>query len=144
MIPPDDALKLFLSTFMGNNFGAAFQMFTKLTQDKCLEHTLNLLKQRNPEAVEVSGIGIKEVHIMFKTNEQSLVHTFWKAFYFSSGSQELYQFGHYTVASTVGNTAIVHAEIVYPNGQKGEVDLTMIKEGSAWKYGYIESGMKIS
>jgi hypothetical protein len=81
---------------------------------------------------------------MFRTNEQSLVHTFWKAFYFSSGSQELYQFGSYSVKSNDGSKAIVHADITYPNGQRGEVDLTMIKEGNAWKYGYIESGMKIN
>lgn len=140
---PDEAFKRFLNTFMSNNFGQAFDMFSKKSRDYFLDYTYKLLEKRNKEAVEVSGIGTKEVHMMFRSNEKTLIHTFWKTFYFNSGTQELYQYGQYSVKEMQGNKAIVSVRLQYPNGQTGSVDIQMFKEGSDWKYGYIESGLSL-
>jgi hypothetical protein len=140
---PHESFQKFLSTFMSNQFGMAFTQFSNASKTHFLDYTFNLLKERNPDAIRVSGIGNKEVEMMFKQNEKSLIHSFWKNFYFNSGSQELYQFGAFTTKSISGNQAIVHCELTYPNGQTGEVDITMVKEGNSWKYGYIESGFTL-
>ena len=129
---------------MGNNFGEAYDCFSKATRDYFLEYTYDLLKKRNTEAVEVSGIGLKEVQMMFRMNEKTLVHTFWKTFYFSSGTQELYQFGSYSLRVIEGDKAVIDCVLKYPNGQQGQVDICMVKEGTSWKYGFIESGLKLN
>ncbi|MFN7310728.1 MAG: hypothetical protein ACK5T0_05085 [Vampirovibrionales bacterium] len=144
MSTPEDGFKKFLNTFMSNDFGAAFDCFSKESRDFFLAYTYEVLKKRNPEAVEVSGIGLKEVQMMFRMNEKTLVHTFWKTFYFSSGTQELYQFGSYSLKAMQGDKAIVDCVLQYPNGQQGQVDICMVKEGTVWKYGFVESGMTLS
>ncbi|XVJ51635.1 MAG: hypothetical protein HEQ32_05990 [Vampirovibrio sp.] len=144
MASPEEDFKRFLNTFMNNQFGEAFDMFSKETRDYFLKYTFDLLTKRNKEAVETSGIGLKEVHMMFRMNEKTLIHTFWKTFYFSSGTQELYQFGSYALSGIQGDKAAISCRLQYPNGQQGEVDICMVKEGTAWKYGYIESGMKLN
>jgi hypothetical protein len=140
---PHESFQTFLQKFMSNQFGVAFEMFSTQSKTEFLNYTFDLLKQRYPDAIRISGIGLKEVEMMFKQNEKSLIHSFWKNFYFNSGSQELYQFGAFETNGIQGNKATVHCVLTYPNGQEGEVDITMIKEGASWKYGYIESGLTL-
>jgi hypothetical protein len=140
-LAPHEAAKQFFQLFMSNQFGLSFQCFTKKSKQVFCQWAYDHLKKQHPKAVEASGIGLKEVGIMFKNNDPSLIQSFWKHFYFSSGAGELYQFGYFEPETESGNEATARIRLEYPNGQKGKVLLKMFKEGGKWHFGYIESGL---
>lgn len=138
---PHTAVNQFFSLFMGNEFATSFEVLSKHSQDVFINWTLQKLMAKHPVACQESGIGPKEIRLMFKRNDTILVQTFWKHFYFTSGAGELYQFGWFDTSTDQGATATVPVRLEYPNGQRGQVELQAIKEGGIWKFGYIESGL---
>jgi hypothetical protein len=141
-LTPELAAQKFFQLFMSNQFAESYDCFTKKSQLVFIDWAFKHLKAQHPKAVEESGLGPKEVGIMFKRNDQSLVQSFWKHFYFASGAGELYQFGYFELIDTQGNTADVNVRLEYPNGQAGSVKLKMQKERNAWRFAYIESGLE--
>lgn len=140
-LAPHQAVNQFFSLFMSNQFSASFEVFSKHSQQFFIAWTLKKLQEKHPAACEAAQLGEKEIRLMFKRNETQLVQTFWKHFYFTSGAGELYQFGWFDTSEVAGGTASVPVRLEYPNGQRGSVTLTAVKEGSVWKFGYIESGL---
>ncbi|MCS6267437.1 MAG: hypothetical protein H2174_07705 [Vampirovibrio sp.] len=140
-MPPEKAAQQFFQLFMSNQFAPSFECFSKKSQNHFLEWSFNHLKAQHPKAIEASELSTKEVHIMFKRNDPSLIQSFWKHFYFNSGAGEIYQFGYFEPDTITGNEATVAVRLEYPNGQKGSTKLTMVKEGGQWKFGYLESGL---
>jgi hypothetical protein len=138
---PDAAAQQFFQLFMSNQFAACFELFSKASQQVFLDWTLKFIYKQHPQAAEAAQLGPKEIRIMFKKNEAALIQSFWKHFYFQSGAGELYQFGYFHPYQAEGSQANVEVRMEYPNGQKGQVQLIMVKEGGGWKFGYIESGL---
>lgn len=141
-LAPDVVANQFFKTFMANRFNDCFRMFSKKSQDVFLKWTLDYIYSQHPEAAKSAGLTEKEIRIMFSRNDTSLMKSFWKQFYMCSGALEIYRFGYFALAGTQGNQATVAVNLQYPDGRKGQVKLTMVKEGRDWKFAYVESGLK--
>ena len=140
-LTPDVIANQFYKDFMANKFDICFDMFTKASKKKVLEWTLKDIYTRHKEAAEASKLGEKEVQIMFKRNDPSLIKSFWKHFYQASGTLEIFRYGYFSLLENSGKEALVQIKLVYPNGQQAVVKLKMMKEGGKWRYAYFESGM---
>ena len=127
---------------MSNQFNQCFQLFSKTSQDIFLKWTLDDLLARHGDAVKQAKLGPPEVKLMFERNDPSLMKTFWKHFYMNSGALEIYRFGYFNPGPVNGKFGTVHVNLKYPDGRSGSVDLTMLKEGALWKFGYLESGLR--
>jgi hypothetical protein len=141
--PPDIACNNFYKTFMANRFGDCFNMFSKHTQKAALEWTLKDIYARHPEAAKEAQLTTKEIQIMFKRSDPSLLKSFWKHFYQNSGTLEIFRYGYFSLQEKTGNAAIVGVKLVYPNGQQANIKLKMFKEGGQWRFGYLESGLPL-
>lgn len=140
MNTPDVEANQFFKKLMANELPTCFELFSKASQQYFMEWSLKDLFERHPHAAQTAKMTTKEIKLMFKRNEATLVQSFWKRFYFNSGALEIFRFGYFSTESQQGNEAVVLVRLEYPNGQKGEVRIKMLKE-KTWKLAYMESGL---
>lgn len=137
---PEVVANQFYKDFMANKFSDCFDRFTKFSQEKVLDWTLNDIYARHKEAAEAAKLTKKEIRIMFKRNDPSLLKSFWKYFYQRSGTLEIFRYGYFSLLDNDGKKATVQVKLVYPNGQQALVKMQLFKQGS-WKLGYFESNL---
>jgi hypothetical protein len=140
MAGPDAIANHFFKSFMSNQFNVCWSLFSKHSQTTFLDWTLKDIYQRHPQAAEIAELGLPEVRLMFDNNDQSLMKTFWKRFYYNCNAYEIYRFGYFHLEANDGKTAVVRIDMQYPDGRTQELKLTMLNE-RGWKFGYLESGL---
>jgi hypothetical protein len=140
-IPPDQVLNMFFKTLMQNQCHICWNAFSKKSQDDFLAWTVADIANKNPEAVKISGIGPKEIRLMFENNDVSLMKSFWKRFFFQSHANEFFRYGYYTTKEINGNKATVMVTFKYPDGREATLDVQMLNEKGAWRFAYLESGL---
>jgi len=140
-LPPDQATRQFFASLMESQCHVSWGIFSKASQDKFAEWALQELYTRNKDAAENAKLGIKEVKLMFERNDSILLKFFWRRFFFSSGTNELYRLGYFTVDSVKGNKAVIKVTLKYPNGQVQEVGLPMVMERGGWRLAYVEHNL---
>ena len=132
---------MFFKTLMQNQCHFCWNAFSKKSQEEFLTWTMDDLEARTPQAVKISGIGPKEVRLMFENNDVSLMKTFWKRFFFQSHANEFFRFGYYDSKEVNGKKATVLVTFKYPDGREATLDVQMFNEKGTWRFGYIESGL---
>lgn len=140
-LPPDQAARRFYSSLMESQCHVSWSFFSNASQKKFAEWALHDLYRRNAEAAQAAKLGIKEIKLMFERNDSMLLKFFWRRFFFSSGANEIYRLGYFSVDSVKGKKAIVKVTLKYPNGQVREIGLPMVNERGGWKLAYVENNL---
>lgn len=138
---PHKIARHFFASLMQNQCNVSWKLFTKETQDKFLQWTLNDIYTRNRQAAEFADLGITEVRLLFENNDTGIMKSFWKKFFFASNANYLFRFGYFDTAKIDGNKAVVKVVMKFPDGRSATAQLMMLNERGGWKLGYVESGL---
>ncbi len=139
--PPDKVANYFFRSLMHNQCHICWSLFSKRSQDEFLKWTLNDIYERHPEAARQAKIGPAEVKLLFENNDVSLMKTFWKRFFFSSGANEFFRFGYYATVDNTGSQSTVRVLCKFPDGRSTQTDLLLLNERGNWKLGYVEASL---
>lgn len=131
----------FFHLLMQNQCNQCWKIFSKKSQDVFLKWTLKDIYSKNKQAAEYAQLGTSEVRLLFENNDSSLMKSFWRRFFFVSGSNEFFRFGYFNTAKTEGGKAVVEILCKFPDGRIKKSQILMIQKGKEWKFGYIESGL---
>lgn len=126
---------------MQNQCNVSWKLFSKKTQDKFLQWTLNDIYARNKKAAEFAKLGLTEVRMMFENNDTGIMKSFWKRFFFASNANFLFRFGYFDTKKVEKNKAVVICTMKFPDGRQAEAKMLMVNERGGWKLGYVESGL---
>ncbi len=140
-LPPDQAARRFYAALMESQCHISWSFFSTASQNKFAEWALQDLYNRNNEAAQAAQLTAKEIKLMFERNDTMLLKFFWRRFFFSSGANELYRLGYFSIDSSKGKKAIVKVTLKYPNGQVKEIGLPMVHERGGWKLAYVENNL---
>lgn len=140
-MPPDVAARRFYASLMESQCHISWSLFSNASQKKFAEWALQDLYQRNNEAAKTANLSVKEVKLMFERNDSILLKFFWRRFFFSSGANELYRLGYFSIDRQDNKKAIVKVTLKYPNGQVQEIGLPMVNERGGWKLAYVEHNL---
>ncbi|MBX2860401.1 MAG: hypothetical protein KTR14_04155 [Vampirovibrio sp.] len=140
-ITPDMIADQFFKYLMHNQCHVCWRLLSEPSRKQFMAWTLNDIYQRHPKAAEAAKIGDAEVKLLFENNDASIMKTFWKRFFYSSGANEFFRYGYYETIAHQGKRATVRVKLVYPDGSQNEVDLQMVQELNGWKLAYVESGL---
>jgi hypothetical protein len=137
---PDQMAKDFFTSLGQLSFPTCWNLFTRQTQRKFLDWTLQTLYQRHEKAATQAKLGLSEVKFMFETNDPKLIQPFWRRFIGQSKGYYIAKYAYFDVLEDNGRVATIQARMELPNGQVETRDLVMVKELGGWKFGYFESG----
>lgn len=138
---PDQMAQHFFKSLMHNQCHVCWGLFSMRSQAEFLHWTLQDIYTRHPEAAKVSKLAAPEVKMLFEKNDSSVMKSFWKRFFYSSNANDFFRFGHYETVQSDNKHATVRIHLMYPNGHRASVDISMVNEKGGWKLAYIESGL---
>lgn len=140
-LPPDQAARRFYASLMESQCHLSWELFSNASQKKFAEWVLQDLYSRNKDAASAADLGLKEIRLMFERNDPMLMKFFWRRFFFSSGANEIYRLGYFSLDSVKGKKAVVRVTLKYPNGQVREIGLPMVEERGQWCLAYVENDL---
>jgi hypothetical protein len=138
---PDQMAQYFFKSLMHNQCHVCWGLFSQRTQTEFLNWTLQDIYQRHPQAAQASKLAMPEVKMLFENNDPGVMKSFWKRFFYSSGTNDFFQFGTYHTVQSDNKNATVRIQLEYPNGHRTAVDIQMVFEKGGWKLAYVEAGL---
>jgi hypothetical protein len=116
-----------------------WDMLSEKSQKHFTDWIIKDIYAKKPVAAKEAGLGPKEIHLMLRNNDSSLMKTFWRHFYISSRAYDFVHYARYSLAEENAQHAVVKVQFQYPNGRQTEVNVTMQKHKGAWRFAYMES-----
>lgn len=136
---PEQMADYFFKQLMHNQCHLCWTTFSEYSRQYAIRWTMEDIYQRHPNAARGAQLAAPEIKMLFDNNDTSIMKTFWKRFFFSSGANDFFHFGTYETVENDGKKATVRINLGYPNGHRAHVDVAMLNERGGWKLAYFEA-----
>lgn len=138
---PNQAIDYFFKSFMHNQCHLSWALFSDHSQKEFLKWALNDIYEKNPEAAKAAKLSEAEVKLLFEKNDPSMMKSFWKRFFYSSGANDFFRFGYYETIEDNGKQATVKVTFKYPDGRSASTQVKALRQKGGWRFAYLESGL---
>ena len=134
---PDQMADYFFKKLMQNQCQICWSVFSEYSKQYAIKWTMEDIYQRHPKAASSAQIAPPEIKMLFENNDTSVMKSFWKRFFYSSGANDFFHFGTYETIANDNKKATVRINLAYPNGHRAHMDVPMVNE-RGWKLAYFE------